>query len=177
MTTVINCFGGPGVGKSTTATGVFSNLKQQGVSCEYVSEVAKEIVWAGDIDLLKNQEELFARQFRRQWVLMGQVDYIITDSPLFLNCIYYEHWAGGIDTVYRKFTYDYFFQTAKLFPSLNWFIKRAKPYDPNGRVQTEDEAKALDQHILDLFFKYNINYHVTDSKDSIADISHSILHP
>ena len=37
--------GSPGVGKSTVAAGVFSELKRRQISCEYVSEYAKEITW------------------------------------------------------------------------------------------------------------------------------------
>ena len=40
---VINLFGAPGVGKSTGAAKVFTELKQLGVNCELVGEVAKDI--------------------------------------------------------------------------------------------------------------------------------------
>jgi broad-specificity NMP kinase len=44
-TLVVSLFAGPGVGKSTMATGIFSALKFKGIECEYVSEYAKNLVW------------------------------------------------------------------------------------------------------------------------------------
>lgn len=44
-TKYINVLGGPGVGKSTTAAYVFSEMKRMGLSVEYVPEVAKDFVW------------------------------------------------------------------------------------------------------------------------------------
>lgn len=42
---VINMFGGPCTGKSTTATAVFSLLKMHDVNIEYTSEFAKDLTW------------------------------------------------------------------------------------------------------------------------------------
>lgn len=39
---VVNFLGEPSCGKSTAATYVFSKLKMLGISCEYVSEFAKD---------------------------------------------------------------------------------------------------------------------------------------
>ena len=91
-TKIINFFGGPGVGKSTTATGLFSWMKQQGYSVEYVSEFAKELSWEGSTSQLENQAHVFAEQFRRQWRLIDQVDYVITDSPLLLSSVYFDYY-------------------------------------------------------------------------------------
>lgn len=43
MKLVINFFGGPGCGKSTMASRLFSELKSKGVKCEYVTEYAKDV--------------------------------------------------------------------------------------------------------------------------------------
>jgi hypothetical protein len=41
MTVVVNLFGGPGTGKSTTASGVFYHLKRDNRNVELVQEYAK----------------------------------------------------------------------------------------------------------------------------------------
>ena len=92
MTKIINLIGGPGVGKSTIASGLFSELKQRKVSCEYVSEYAKEVTWEQTHKLLENQIHVFSEQFRRQYRLLGQVDFVITDSPLLLNTVYFNYY-------------------------------------------------------------------------------------
>ena len=58
-TMVVNCYAGPGAGKTTCAWEVASQLKKKGINTEYVSEYAKELVWEGKYDVLENQEHLF----------------------------------------------------------------------------------------------------------------------
>lgn len=44
-TIVINLIGDPGSGKSTIASGIFYNLKKNGIDCEMALEFAKDKVW------------------------------------------------------------------------------------------------------------------------------------
>lgn len=155
MTTIINLVGGPGVGKSTVASGLFSALKQRKVSCEYVSEYAKEITWEGTHKLLENQIHVFSEQFRRQYRLLNKVSYVITDSPLILNSIYFNHYVEMLGNKEGFFTEDYIDLSIKFFDSsfeqfnnIVYLLDRSKEYDKNGRNQTLDEAKDLDFRIL-----------------------------
>ena len=43
--TVINFFGGPGCGKSTTAAELFAKMKKANYKVELVHEVAKDFIW------------------------------------------------------------------------------------------------------------------------------------
>lgn len=45
MTLYVNLYGGPGTGKSTGASYIFSKLKLAGVEAELVTEYAKDLVW------------------------------------------------------------------------------------------------------------------------------------
>lgn len=42
---VINLFGGPSTGKSTTAAEIFVYLKKKKINCEYITEYAKDKTW------------------------------------------------------------------------------------------------------------------------------------
>jgi len=173
MTVIVNVLGGPGVGKSTTATGVFSRLKQENVLCEYVNEYPKEIVWEGTNELLKNQIHIFAEQLRRQWRLMGKVDFVITDCPILLNLIYFDYWHKQNPTFtedYVKLTKEYFLSTFNQFTNVNFYIHRNKPYQEKGRVQTFEEAKTIDEDVWNLLNFHKIPYQITNSKSSIDDI-------
>lgn len=55
-TMVVNCYAGPGAGKTTCAWEVASQLKKKGINTEYVSEYAKELVWEGKYDFIDNIE-------------------------------------------------------------------------------------------------------------------------
>src|SRR4051812_30110643 len=87
-TTLINLWGGPGSGKSTTAAGVFSAMKMAGVSCELVTEYVKQWAWRGDKIGDFDDVYLTAKQLRRESCLYGKVEYIITDSPISLGALY-----------------------------------------------------------------------------------------
>ena len=52
QTVVVNAFGGPGAGKTTSCWEIASELKKAGYCVEYVSEYAKELVWEGQMELL-----------------------------------------------------------------------------------------------------------------------------
>ena len=173
MTVVCNLFGGPGSGKSTTATGVFSRLKQRGVNCELVTEYAKDAVWDRAEALLQNQLHVFAQQFHRQWRLLGKVDFIITDSPILLSAVYLLYSNEKEPT--RFFSPDYMDRmeafmrdTFRQFDNLNIFIRRSKPYQPIGRLQTEDEARGIDDLNLGYLAANGFPYSMTDSERAIS---------
>lgn len=84
----INLFGAPGAGKSTLAAIVFAKLKMMGINCELVTEFAKDKVWEKNNEALSNQIYIFAKQYYRMSRCAGQVDVIVTDSPLFLSPFY-----------------------------------------------------------------------------------------
>jgi hypothetical protein len=166
MALVVNLFGGPGTGKSTTMAGVFSELKWRGVNCEMAPEFAKEKVWEKSTNILGNQIYVFGKQYNTIYRLMGQVDVIITDSPLLLSTIY---GTNETDTFHNlvKETFDKHNQ-------LNIYLIREKGYNPKGRLQTESEAKAIDGDVRDLLDRYQVGYTVLpavrETMNEIADM-------
>ena len=95
-TRVINFYGGPSSGKSTAAAGLFYKMKMLGYSVELTDEFAKECVWEGNVPMLKDQLWVLAHQHRKILRLKGQVDYVITDSPVLLSPIYRELYDGPL---------------------------------------------------------------------------------
>ncbi len=85
---VINFAGAPCAGKSTAAASLYAEMKKRYMNVELVTEFAKDMQWAQTKHLLNDQIYVFAQQNHRLWRLNDQVDYVITDAPLFLSCIY-----------------------------------------------------------------------------------------
>jgi adenylate kinase family enzyme len=169
---IVNLFGGPGSGKSTTAAGVFNKLKLAGVNCEIVTEFAKHITWKKDLNTLKNQIYVFAKQHDRMFHLKEQVDVIITDSPIIMGLIYTDY--DKVSPSFEQLVVDEFNRPEA--ENLNIFIKRVKPYNPSGRSQSEEEAKEKDQDIINLFNKYQINASfVNGDEDADSIISREVL--
>ena len=84
----INFFGGPSVGKSTTAAGVFHEMKKQGYKVEFCSEYAKDLVYSKDYFKLKDQLMILANQSHPWFKLEDQVEYTVNDGPFLLGLVY-----------------------------------------------------------------------------------------
>ena len=154
MTTFINLYGGPGLGKSTVAAGVFFTLKCMGINCEYINEFAKELVWAKRYEDLKVQPYVTGKQYKKLCHIAGQVDLAVCDSPLLTGLLYPGTGSspGWVTSVIEQF---------KTFDNLNFMITRNAihhPYTEKGRMQTEDESRDIDLKVIELLEKEQIPY-------------------
>ncbi len=154
MTKYINLFGGPGVGKSTTAAAIFVEMKRRGMNVELVTEVAKDFVWEGRMKTLDIQPYVTIKLFRNLYRLKGKVDYVISDSPILLGCIYADKYAPTLPASYKQFIVDLHKQ--ELDPSVNIVLERLFDYDSSGRYQSEEEALQLDRDIQNVLDSNNI---------------------
>lgn len=159
MSKVINLFGGPGVGKSTYAAYLFARMKVHGISCELVTEFAKDLVWENNYNRLSNQLCVLAEQFQRLHRVVDKVDYIISDSPLLMQIMYNTNPLNKEDIdnlIYKLFS---------SFDNINVFLQRNKTraYDPIGRLQTFEEACQIDETLLALINKYDVPYHLVEA--------------
>ena len=149
---IVNLFGVPGAGKSTGAAYIFSQLKMRGINAELITEFAKDKVWENNEKVFKNQLYLFGKQSFRISRVQDEVDVIVTDSPLLLSILYNQTPILGEN--FNQLVYDVF----NSYNNINYLIKRTKPYNPAGRLQTEEESNALAEPLISLLKKENINY-------------------
>lgn len=150
-TIVINLIGGPGSGKSTIASGIFYNLKKNGIDCEMALEFAKDKVWEESYRTLDDQIYVFGKQYHRLWKLLGKVDVIITDSPLILSAIYNKEQSDYFE--------NFIIEQFKKFNNKIYFIERnSSQYQENGRMQKLEEAIEIDEKILDILKRNDISF-------------------
>jgi hypothetical protein len=163
MTLVVNLFGGPGSGKSTTAAGVFHDLKMNGTNVEIAHEFAKDLVWdKSDRMHFECQPRIAGEQIWRIERLIGQVDVVITDSPVLLCSLYHKS-SGPVEEAFDKFLIE----QCKHWPALNIYINRSgRPYNPRGRNQTLEEALDLDAQIRDLLARTETQYTTTTVEEA-----------
>lgn len=161
-TLFVNLFSGPGAGKSTLASDIFTKLKKRNVTVEYVTEFAKDLTWKQDWQTLRDQLFVSATQRQRSLFLDGRVKVCVTDSPFILGCLYYSQ----EDMVEYNLFEDYMIHLFKKQNNLNFILTRQYEYDPVGRNQTEEEAKELDRKIRGILYRHQIPYIMTKPKAS-----------
>ncbi|USN15514.1 P-loop containing nucleoside triphosphate hydrolase [Brevundimonas phage vB_BpoS-Kikimora] len=144
-TRVLNFWGGPCSGKSTVKAGTFFHLKINGARAAQIEEYATECSFDRDFDSLSNQRKVLEEQERRQRRMLGQVDWIVTDSPLLLSCIY----SSGpyrTDAFHREV-----FERFDLYDNVNIWLERPDgAYQTYGRHHNEAEAREIDLQLLEL---------------------------
>ncbi len=153
-TTVINLVGGSGLGKSTSAAGLFYHMKLKGQDVELVSEFAKRMAWKGEAITPLNQIYVLGQQTQSESLLYGKVNTIITDSSLLLAGIYdlyYNNRKSTLETVTdfikrSEITHRYY------------LLQRHKPFISKGRYETESQAKEIDLLVKEKMVELNIPY-------------------
>ena len=149
QTVIINLHGGPGVGKSTLFSDIFSGLKKLHYEVEMVPEFAKELTWTKSFGILSDQLLVFAEQRHRTFRVAGQVDFIVTDSPLILSHIYGEIYIPDMTQAFKDLIIEEFIR----HPRFDVYLERFHPYNTVGRNQTEKQAIDIDNRVKDLFKK------------------------
>ena len=150
QSTIINFFGGPGIGKSTQASGLFTEMKKHHMSVEYTYEFPKEVAWEGNINQLKDQFFITANQNRNISRLYGKVEYIIVDSPIILGCFYEQRYGNDYPaSIYgNSGLSNFLWKLFKQYKNTNILLTRNdETYDPSGRLQNLQEAQEIDRDI------------------------------
>ena len=151
---VINLYGGPGAGKSSTAAGVFHQMKMNHMSVELVTEYAKDLVYGDRIENMMDQQEyIFAKQNQRLHRLRDKVDFVITDSPTLLSNIYVDDsWccAAPFKTLVSC--------TYNTYDNVNVYLERPNEFQEYGRVHNKEESETIDSSVIDLLHTHNIDF-------------------
>lgn len=145
---VVNFYAGSGAGKSTLAAGVFYELKMQGISVELVTEWIKGVVWDRAWDIMQDQVLVFAQQLHQIKRLEGQVDVVVTDSPLLLTLAYDKSENFQLAELVR---WEY-----SQFDNVDIYLHRNKPFVQAGRVDDRASAEEMDGKIYQMLLDEDI---------------------
>lgn len=154
---VINLFGCPGSGKSTTAAMLYFKLSSMGYKVELVSE--------STLDLIKNDQKIITQDniFNVQKKKFNvDADYIITDSPLLLSVIYDTRKNPDFNdkVLYEFLEYD----------NINVLLNRTVPYwNLSNDAKYFPENDPLYIALKELLDFYNLDYIEIVGDDLAAD--------
>lgn len=150
---VVNLWGEPGSGKSTTAFGLTYLLKINLLKTDMVPEYAKELHYEGREDMFGDQTSIFAEQNRRlRRLLPHDLDYAVMDSPLPLPILYKpEGYLEEFDQlVERRF---------ETYNNINYLLQRTDhAFEKVGRRHNEEEARAMGKKIQAYLDSHGIPY-------------------
>jgi hypothetical protein len=170
-TTVINFVGGSGCGKSLMAALTFAELKMRHLKAEYIQEYAKTLVWQKRFDELDNQYQVSTEQYRMIKAVHGAVDYIVCDSGLIIGMFYNRYHPTNVCNVEK--TEKMLKEKMAEFDNVYIYLERNDefPYEREGRIQDEEEAKEIDTLFKSLLDELKLEYlSVISSKESIPKI-------
>lgn len=171
MTTIINLYGGPGCGKSTSAAYLFYLLKSMGKEAELVREYVKDWAWEGRKFSAYDQLYFLGKQIRRESMLYGKVDYIVTDAPVLLNSYYSKEYAFGPLATGAVATVNGFYKQAEKdgHRHVHVLLHRSKPYDPAGRYHTLEQALKVDRELIGHLIDFGVSFIRTSTDKSNLD--------
>ncbi len=178
-TTIINLYGGPGTGKSTSAAFLYYVLKAQGLNAELVREYVKDWAWEKRHISAYDQLYFLGKQVRRESMLYKKVDYIVTDSPVLMGTYYAQLFCPqSVSEGVRASTLAFYRQAAEDgHRHVHIFLNRTKEYVAAGRYQSEDEAKDVDagvrRMLTDLKFPVlECNTDESSLREVLVEINH-----
>ena len=176
-TTIVNLYGGPGAGKSTSAAYLYYMLKKQGANVELVREYVKDWAWEKRNITTFDQIYFLGKQTRRESMLYGKVKWIVTDSPVMMN-LYYAHryCSPSLAEGVRAGTLSFYRQAAEDgHKHVHVLLERTKPYAAEGRYQTEAEAKEIDGGVKRVLEDLKVSYLTsTPDEEDLLKILESI---
>jgi len=148
-TTIISMYGGPGAGKSTSAAYMYYLLKAAGENVELVREYVKDWAWEGRKIATYDQIYFLGKQIRKETMLFGKVDWLVTDSPILMNLYYASAYCTtGLSEGVRAAVLAFHRQTIEDgHKHYHVVLHRTKPYVKEGRYQTQEEALVIDDGV------------------------------
>lgn len=176
MSTIINLFGGPGIGKSSIAAGLVYKLKRKHISCDAPYEFPKALAWDNNGVAIKDQLYVIANQHRGIAKSYGKVDYIIVDSPILLSLVYKNYYNDSQtypSCLYGKEFDDLIISMNGYYDSVNIVLKRSEEgvHNDKERYQNLEDSVKLDNAIKAKLDEFHIPYiEVEVNKESVNKI-------
>lgn len=171
-TTIINVYGGPGAGKSTSAAYLYYLLKVAGENVELVREYVKGWAWEGRSFGAYDEIYFLGKQVRHESMLFGKVDYIVTDAPVYMTAYYASIYcspilANGVMAEAKAF-YQQVVEDGH--QHLHIMLNRIRPYDPVGRYQNESQAHSVDDGVDNMLREAGVELiHTNPEEECLKD--------
>lgn len=141
-TTVIDLFGGPGIGKSVMAAYLYAVMSWRGLSVELIREYIKTWAWREHAIGEWDEPYILGKQLRYESMVYGKVKWAVADRPLAMSNVYSILTGDAsiklmVDTLLKR-------QASRNVKHVNFMLKRVHKYQKQGRFHSEEEALMID---------------------------------
>lgn len=149
---VVNLISGPGAGKTILAGELFASIKREWITCDVSWEYIKRKLREKAMKVVQSQIYIFGKQQFQLFTMKDEVEVIVTDAPLLLNCIYDQSNCPELKALVLK-------EYGK-YNNLLYFIERdpTVEYETEGRYQDLEGAKEIDAKIKKFLAENSIPY-------------------
>ena len=181
MSKIINLFGGPGIGKSSIASGLTYKLKKNHINCDNPYEFPKILAWDENYSAISDQLYVVANQHRGIVKSFGKVDYIILDSPILLSLIYKDYYNKQRKSDYPSKLYKSSFDNMILdmhngYDNINILLKRQPGnHNEKERYHNLEQSIEIDAMIEDSLKLHNIEYFSAEVGDNTLNEIYNII--
>lgn len=173
MSKIVNLFGGPGIGKSSIASGITYKLKKKHITCDNPYEFPKSLAWDENHSAIQDQLYVLANQHRGIVKSFGKVDYIVLDSPILLSLVYRSVYQGTKypSTLYQSEYFDKLvLDIHNQYDCINIVLRRGDGnHNEKERYQSLEESKQLDYQIEKVLIENKIPYYAVDVNDKTVN--------
>jgi len=131
----------------------------------------KTLAWEGRTPVTMDQFYIHGKQCKREYTLINKVDTIITDAPSLLT-VYYTQVFGdpSMAAIFRLMGLEYRRMMEKEgVKFLDVWLRRKHTYDPRGRFQNEEQAKAIDVELYAFLKSMKLPLLEIDGDEHAAD--------
>ena len=174
MSKIVNLFGGPGIGKSSIASGITYKLKKKHITCDNPYEFPKLLAWDKNNEAIKDQLYVLANQHRGIAQSYGKVDYIVIDSPIMFSLIYKTDYNTGYPAEFYGEHFNHMIvDLHKKYDNINILLERTDEgkHNDDERYQTLQESLEIDKLCKTILDENNIPYHIVKvGKNTVKDI-------
>jgi adenylate kinase family enzyme len=153
---VINFFGAPGVGKSTVAAEIFSQLKKKGFNVALVTEFANFKITEKSFKAVQNQYYVTSKQLYNQEVFEDKYNIVVTDSPILLSFVYSNDSIA--DKKFNEFILEKFNEKENFNFLLNHDTVTLNNFSMNGRRHDKSKLEQIHNKIIETLKNNNIEY-------------------
>lgn len=159
---VVNLFGAPSAGKSTTMLGLTYHMKLMGLSVENTPEFFKELIYEdSNAERFGGQLYVLGEQNRRIARLMGKNDFAITDCPLPLIGMYTaEDYIPGF--------HDFVKNLNSKYDNVNYMIIRKHEFENEKRVHDESQANELERKLPEYLKSMGVEFKLIESGEDLV---------